>query len=525
MLTKSPEWTALQKEQEDLSTSHMVDLFEQSADRAKSFTIEYDGLFVDYSKNIIEQSTIEKLISLAKAQDLEGWRDKMFAGDPINTTENRAVLHTALRATKESKIIYQGKNVVPDIYNILQKMEGYTNAVHSGDVRGATGKTFETIVNIGIGGSDLGPLMVCEALKPWQKNNIPVRFVSNIDGEHLNQALKDLNPETTLFIVASKTFTTQETLTNAETAKSWLIDKLGSDENVVQSHFIALSTNLDAVKKFGISEDNMFPFEDWVGGRYSLWSAIGLSICLSVGFENFRKLLDGAHSMDHHFQNAPLEENIPVILGLLGVWHRNFWNYPAHAVLPYSQLLHRFPAFLQQLDMESNGKFITRDGRKTDYNTGPIVFGEPGTNGQHAFYQLIHQGTTIIPCDFIAPINAEHNYKDHHKKLLANMVAQSQALMTGRHKENQNIKAEKQFTGNRPSNTILLNRLTPYSLGQLIALYEHKVFVQGIIWNINSFDQWGVELGKELTKKILGSENKMSNMDSSTASLLSRINL
>lgn len=524
-LSSTPLWQKLDDHRCAMKNSTISDFFAADPERAEKFSLSHDGLYCDYSKHRITGETMGLLCDLARAAKVETWRDRMFAGAAINTSENRAVLHTALRRPAQDEVFVAGENIMPFIHDVLGQMKDFSEAVRGGSWNGHTGKAIKSIVNIGIGGSDLGPLMVCEALKPYAQENISVRFVSNIDGSHIHETLKDCDPETTLFIIASKTFTTQETMTNAGTAKEWLLDAL-KDENAIARHFVALSTNEDAVTAFGIAADNMFPFRDWVGGRYSLWSAIGLSICCAVGFDRFAELLRGAHAMDRHFQTAPLEKNMPVIMALLGVWYRNFWDAPSLAVLPYAQYLHRFPAFLQQLDMESNGKSVSRDDRRVQNATGPIVFGEPGTNGQHAFYQLIHQGTTVIPCDFIAPIESPSPYKNHHKILLANMIAQGQALMQGRDLAASDNKPQKVFEGNRPSTTILMDRLDAYHLGQLIALYEHKVFVQGAIWDINSFDQWGVELGKILAKNILQTENGSgSTLDSSTAALCKKAGL
>lgn len=524
MLIDKAEWKALHEEQSSLEDKHMRDMFANEPERFSTFSTEHDGMFLDFSKNIIQSSTIEKLTALAHACGLEDHRDAMFNGKKINNTEDRAVLHTALRAPADHNVEIDGENVIPFVHDVLKKMKDFTEKVHNGEWKGYSGKAIKHVVNIGIGGSDLGPYMVCEALEPYKNDIDTIRFVSNIDGAHIKSTLDKLDPHTTLFIIASKTFTTQETLTNAHTARKWLIDELGS-EDAIKNHFVALSTNSEAVTDFGINEDNMFPFENWVGGRYSLWSAIGLSISLYIGFDNFRALLDGAHSMDAHFKTAPLEKNIPALLGLLGIWYRNFWNYDSHAILPYAQQLHRFPAFLQQLDMESNGKNVDKNGNPiTQYDTGPVIFGEPGTNGQHAFYQLIHQGTNVIPCDFIGLEKSDYAIGDHHKKLLANMVAQAQALMQGRTLEQASGRTERVFNGNRPSNTIIIPELSPYYLGMLISLYEHKVFVQGSIWNINSFDQWGVELGKELAGKILSNQSD-SSKDPSIAPILEKLGI
>ncbi len=513
MSSERPEWTALERHCAAFKTP-IRDLFKADAKRFGQFHVKGDGVLLDYSKQRAHTETMKLLFALAHACDVESWRDRMFEGDAINTTEKRAVLHTALRRPASDKVMVSGENIMPFIHDELKHMKEFSTAVISGAWKGHTGKTIETVVNIGIGGSNLGPYMVCEALKPF-RTRLDVHFVSNVDGAHMYETLQNCDPETTLFVVASKTFTTQETMANAETAKAWLLKAL-KDKTAIEKHFVALSTNEKDVKAFGIAPANMFPFRDWVGGRYSLWSSIGLSICLAVGFDNFEQLLKGAHAMDVHFQTAPLEQNMPVILAMLGIWYRNFWGMDSMAILPYSQYLHRFPAFLQQVDMESNGKSVDRDGNRVDYETGPIVFGEPGTNGQHAFYQLIHQGTTIIPCDFIGVIKPENDVGEHHRLLLANLVAQSQALMDGRDLKNSDNNPQKVFEGNRPSSTILLDRLDAYHLGQLIALYEHKIFVQGIIWNINSFDQWGVELGKVLAKNILADQGVK---DSSTEGL------
>ncbi len=523
-LTDKPEWKALESHRREMEGVHMRDLFAQDPERFNTFHLKTGGMLFDYSKHRITGETVQKLVDLARACDIESFRAKMFSGGHINVTEDRAVLHTALRRPLDDELIVDGESVMPYVSECLEKMQAFSDKVRSGEWTGFTGKKITDVVNIGIGGSDLGPLMVCEALKPYADRAINVHFVSNVDGTHMFETLRKLDAETTLFIISSKTFTTQETMTNASTAKAWLIERTGPVEAVAR-HFVAVSTNADGVKAFGIDEDNMFPFKDWVGGRYSLWSSIGLSVCLSVGFDNFRKLLDGACAMDRHFQDAPLEQNMPVIMALLGVWYRNFWDAQSYAVLPYDQYLHRFPAYLQQMDMESNGKSVTRDGQPVDYETGPVLFGEPGTNGQHAFYQLIHQGTALIPCDFIAPVKTQNEIANHHQLLLANVLAQPQALMQGRSLEESGGDPQKAFEGNRPSTTILLDQVDPYCLGMLIALYEHKVFVQGIIWNLNSYDQWGVELGKVLAKNILSvwDEENPDQLDSSTRELLKHI--
>ncbi len=511
-------WKSLAAHKDDLQGTPMRTLFKEDAARSERYSVKLPGLLFDYSKNIITDETIKNLVALAKAAKIEEWRDRMFSGDKINTTEKRAVLHTALRASKSEKIIVDGEDVVPSIQETLSRMKYFSDEVRSGKWKGYTGKPLRHIVNIGIGGSDLGPYMVCEALKPYTKKSMSIHFISNVDGTHLAETLKKISPEKTLFIVASKTFTTQETMANANAAKAWLIEKLGSPD-CIKNHFCALSTNEPAVKTFGIAAENMFPFKDWVGGRYSLWSAIGLSICLATGFSNFKKLLSGANAADKHFRKTPLARNIPVLMALLGIWYRNFWDSPAHAVLPYEQYLHRFPAFLQQMDMESNGKDVDRNGKPiTDYKTGPVIFGEPGTNGQHAFYQLIHQGRDLIPCDFIGAKQTHNPVSNQHALLLNNMLAQSQALMQGRNLQESADNQARVFNGNRPSNTFFFETLDPYSLGLLVALYEHKVFVQGIIWNINSFDQFGVELGKDLANKL--EKGDTTSVDSSTLALM-----
>lgn len=535
-LTDLKAWKDLEKNYAEIRGETMRDMFAADPDRFEEFSVSLGSLLLDYSKNRINGETMKLLIALAKEAGLEKARDAMFGGEKINTTENRAVLHTALRNRSDRPVYVDGKDVMPQIKAVLEKMKTFSNAVRDGQWKGATGKAMTDVVNIGIGGSDLGPVMVVEALKHYQKKGLNTHFVSNVDGTHIVETLKNLNPETTLFIVASKTFTTQETLTNAKTARDWLVAALG--ENAVAKHFVALSTNTEEVKKFGIDPANMFEFWDWVGGRYSLWSAIGLSIAIAVGYDNFVELLTGGFEMDEHFRNAPLEKNIPVILGVLGVWYHNFFGAEAYAVLPYDQYLHRLPAYLQQADMESNGKGVSKDGKPVSYTTGPILFGEPGTNGQHSFYQLIHQGTHLIPCDFIVPAISLNETGDHHPILLSNVFAQAEALMKG--KTAAEVRAEfeaqgaseekiqallnhKIFSGNRPSNMILVEKIDPKTLGRLIAMYEHKIFVQGVIWNVNSYDQWGVELGKQLAKKILPeikSATTVTSHDSSTNGLI-----
>ncbi len=515
-LTDLTAWKELEKNYTDVRGKTMRDMFAADPNRFEEFSVSLGSLLLDYSKNRVTKETMDLLIKLAQEAGLEKAREAMFSGEKINITENRAVLHTALRNRSNLPVFVDGKDVMPQIKAVLEKMKKFSDAVRDGEWKGATGKAMTDVINIGIGGSDLGPVMVVEALKHYQKKGLNSHFVSNVDGTHMAETLKNLNPETTLFIVASKTFTTQETLTNAKTARDWLVKALG--EEAVAKHFVALSTNTEEVKKFGIDPANMFEFWDWVGGRYSLWSAIGLSIAIAVGYDNFVELLTGGYEMDEHFRNAPLDKNIPVILGLLGVWYHNFFGAEAYAVLPYDQYLHRLPAYLQQADMESNGKGVTKDGKAVSYTTGPILFGEPGTNGQHSFYQLIHQGTHLIPCDFIVPAISLNETGDHHPILLSNVFAQAEALMKG--KTAAEVRAEfeaqgaseekiqallnhKIFSGNRPSNMILVEKIDPRTLGRLIAMYEHKIFVQGVIWNVNSYDQWGVELGKQLAKKIL----------------------
>jgi glucose-6-phosphate isomerase len=515
-LTGSPAWRALQAHAETMRGVHLRELFAQDPERFDKLSLRLDDLLLDCSKNRVTPETMRLLVGLARFADVEGWRAKLLEGARINFTEDRAVLHTALRNRSNRPIVVDGMDVMPGVNAVLEKMRVFSEQVRGGAWRGATGETITEIVNIGIGGSDLGPLMVCEALKPYQRPDLRPHFVSNVDGAHLAHTLARLDPARTLFVVASKTFTTQETMTNAGSARAWLTAALGED--AVARHFVAVSTNGAAVAGFGIDTANMFGFWDWVGGRYSLWSAIGLPIALAIGFDRFAELLAGAHAMDEHFRTAPLEHNLPVVLALLGVWYRNFLGASTLALLPYDQHLHRFPAYLQQGDMESNGKFVRRDGERVDYATGPVIWGEPGTNGQHAFYQLIHQGTELIPADFLAAAQSQTPLGDHHEKLLANFFAQIEALAFGKTAAEARAELEKQglagdalamllphkvFEGNRPTTSILYRELTPHRLGSLIALYEHKIFVQGVIWNINSFDQWGVELGKQLASRIL----------------------
>jgi glucose-6-phosphate isomerase len=518
----------------DITEIHLKELFETDKDRFKKYSVLFNDIFLDYSKNRINDKTIALLMQLAKECDLDGAIKAMFSGEVINETENRAVLHTALRNRANTPVLVDGKDVMPDVNEVLAKMKKFSEAIISGQWKGYTGKAITAVVNIGIGGSDLGPVMVTEALKSY-KNHLELHFVSNVDGTHIVETLKKVDPETTLFLVASKTFTTQETMSNAHSARDWFLASGAKDADVAK-HFAALSTNADGVGKFGIDTQNMFGFWDWVGGRYSLWSAIGLPIALSIGFENFEELLTGAHEMDNHFKDTPFEENIPVILALLGIWYNNFFESETQAILPYDQYMHRFAAYFQQGDMESNGKNVARTGEAIDYQTGPVIWGEPGTNGQHAFYQLIHQGTKLIPCDFIAPAQSHNPLGKHHQMLLSNFFAQTEALMNGKNEEeviaelgNQSeeeiakIAPFKVFQGNRPTNSILVKMITPKVLGSLLAMYEHKIFTQGVIWNIYSFDQWGVELGKQLAGKILPEledNNEVNSHDSSTNGLI-----
>ncbi|WP_078000418.1 glucose-6-phosphate isomerase [Edwardsiella tarda] len=537
--TRTAAWQALQQHFEQMKSVHMRDLFAADADRFSKFSATFDDqMLVDYSKNRITAETLEKLQALARETDLSSAIAAMFAGEKINRTEDRAVLHVALRNRSNTPIYVDGHDVMPQVNAVLAKMKQFCARVIGGEWKGYSGKAITDVVNIGIGGSDLGPYMVTEALRPY-KNHLNMHFVSNVDGTHIAETLQRLDPETTLFLVASKTFTTQETMTNAHSARDWFLQAAG-DECHVAKHFAALSTNEQAVAAFGIDTANMFEFWDWVGGRYSLWSAIGLSIALSIGYDNFEQLLSGAHAMDRHFATAPLHDNLPVLLALIGIWYNNFFGAETEAILPYDQYMHRFPAYFQQGNMESNGKYVDREGQVVDYQTGPIIWGEPGTNGQHAFYQLIHQGTKLIPCDFIAPAMSHNPLGDHHSKLLSNFFAQTEALAFGKSREAveeefakagksaaevEHIVPFKVFEGNRPTNSILLREITPYSLGMLIALYEHKIFTQGAILNIFSFDQWGVELGKQLANRILpelGDAQPVHSHDSSTNALINR---
>ena len=517
MLTDSPAWTALRRHHDQMRAVHLRDLFARDPSRFEKFTLRLGDLLVDVSKHRITEETLRLLYALARQQEVQQWRDRMFAGDKINVTEKRAVLHVALRNRSNRPVLVDGKDVMPEVNGVLARMRSFTERLRSGEWRGHTGERITDVVNIGIGGSDLGPVMATEALRPYW-SSLKAHFVSNVDSTHLAEAVRELDPARTLFIVASKTFTTQETLMNARSARAWLLQRL--PEAAVPKHFVAVSTNAAEVAMFGIDTANMFGFWDWVGGRYSMWSAIGLSIACVIGMDRFEEMLAGAHEMDEHFRTARLEENIPTILALLGVWYANFFGAETHAILPYDQYLHRFPAYFQQGDMESNGKSVDRSGQRVDYSTGPIVWGEPGTNGQHAFYQLIHQGTRLIPCDFIATVRSHNPMNEHHDVLLANFFAQTEALMNGLPDAPE---PHRRFEGNRPTTSILFDELTPFTLGRLVAMYEHKIFVQGIIWNINSFDQWGVELGKQLAKKIepeLREPGAVSSHDASTNGLI-----
>jgi glucose-6-phosphate isomerase len=546
-ITLSPTWQALKEERKAWKALHLRNLFARDKKRAERFSLQMDDLLLDYSKNLIRPQTMKLLVKLAKEAGVETLRDAMFAGEKINLTEGRAVLHTALRNRSDRPVLVDGHDVMPDVREVLARMRAFADRVRTGKwkgfaTKGQSGKPITDVVNIGIGGSDLGPAMACLALKPYG-GNIRAHFVSNVDPSHLVDTLEDLNPATTLFIVASKTFTTQETLLNAGAARAWLMDA-AKDEKAVAKHFVAVSTNETAVREFGIDPANMFGFWDWVGGRYSLWSAIGLPIALYIGMDEFDELLAGAHDMDEHFRSAPLDANMPVLLGLLGLWYNNFWDADSYAVLPYEQRLSRFTAYLQQCDMESNGKSVTREGKPVKVSTGPVLFGEPGTNGQHAFYQLIHQGTKLIPCDFLAAAESHNDVNGQHAVLLSNFLAQPEALMRGKtaaevetelaqaglsRKDIKALAPHKVFPGNRPTNTLLYRKLTPRTLGRLIALYEHKVFVQGALWNVNSYDQWGVELGKQLAKVILpeltgaATAKTSGGHDASTATLIARL--
>ena len=539
-ITASDTWKKLQVHQKAIAPLHMRDLFAQDPERFAKFSLRLGDLLLDYSKNRITAETMDLLRALAREAGVEAMREKMFTGEPINSTEGRAVLHTALRNFSSRPVVVAGKDVMPDVRAALNHMSAFCESVRSGAWTGYSKKPMRAIVNLGIGGSDLGPVMVAEALRPYRRDDLDLYFVSNVDGSHIAEVLKRVDPGTTLFLIASKTFKTQETMANAHSARAWFLER-AKDEKQIAKHFVALSTNAEAVAKFGIATDNMFVFWDWVGGRYSLWSSIGLSIALGIGFENFHALLEGAHEMDEHFRTAPFERNLPVTLALLGAWYNNFFGAETHAILPYDQYLARFPAYLQQGDMESNGKRVTRDGEAVDYQTGPVIWGEPGTNGQHAFYQLLHQGTKLVPCDFLASVATHNPIGDHHTLLLANFLAQSEALMRGKTEDEARadlaaaglagdalaaLLPHKVFPGNRPSNSLLYGKLDPHTLGKLIALYEHKIFVQGILWNVNSYDQWGVELGKSLANAILPELHggaDVSSHDASTNGLINEI--
>jgi glucose-6-phosphate isomerase len=541
VLTESPAWRALAAHRDAMLPVHVRDLFAADAKRFERFSLEVADVLVDYSKNRVTEETMKLLFDLARQARVFDWRDRMFAGEKINRTEDRAVLHVALRNRSNRPIVVDGKDVMPEVNAVLAKMREFTTAVRSGAWKGHTGKRITDVVNIGIGGSDLGPTMASLALKPYWQAGMRAHFVSNVDGTQIVETLKEVNPEQTLFVIESKTFTTQETLMNARSARAWLVEKLGSEE-AVPRHFVAVSTATAEVVKFGIDPKNMFGFWDWVGGRYSLWSAIGLPIALLVGMDAFEEMLAGGHATDEHFRSAPLEKNVPVVLAMLGIWYSNFFGASTHAILPYDQYMSRFAAYFQQGDMESNGKRVTRDGRIVeDYTTGPIVWGEPGTNGQHAFYQLLHQGTRVVSCDFLAPMETHNPLGHHHEVLLANYFAQTEALMKGKTPEEAKAELEAQklpparvaelvphktFPGNRPTTSILFTKLTPKTLGMLIAMYEHKIFVQGVVWEIFSFDQWGVELGKQLAKKIepeLEAKGAVTTHDASTNALINRL--
>ena len=534
-LQETKSWKELTSCYQVMKEKRIKDFFHSDPQRFEKYAIRFEDILFDYSKNIVDDNTLKLLIQLANECRVKDAIEAMFTGEKINQTENRAVLHTALRNVSGSPVITDGKDVMPEVQKVLNQMKVFSGKIHSGEWKGYTGKKIKHIVNIGIGGSDLGPVMVTGALKPYWKEGIQAHFVSNVDGTHIAETLKQVNPEETLFLIASKTFTTQETMNNAHTARRWFLET-AKDEKFIAKHFAALSTNEKEVVAFGIDKANMFEFWDWVGGRYSLWSAIGLSIVLTIGFDNFEMLLKGAHATDNHFRKESFEKNIPVLMALIGLWYTNFFGAQTEAILPYDQYLHRFSAYFQQGNMESNGKHVDRNGADTKYATGPVIWGEPGTNGQHAFYQLIHQGTVLIPCDFIAPAISHNPIGDHHQKLLSNFFAQTEALMNGKSKEDvdaelsgmnaadrEKIAPFKVFEGNKPTNSFLIKKITPYTLGQLIALYEHKIFVQGVIWNIFSFDQWGVELGKQLANKILPelkAKGNISTHDSSTNGLI-----
>jgi glucose-6-phosphate isomerase len=537
--TQTTAWQSLKAHLETMEDVQMRKLFAQDPDRFDNFSIDSEGILLDYSKNRITEETVKILLNLAEELDLKDGINKLFDGDIINATENRAVLHTALRNQSTKPVFYKGKDVMPDVVGVLAKMETFCDKVHTRSWKGFTGKPIKYIVNIGIGGSDLGPVMVAESLRPYWKKGLELYFASNVDGTHISETLKKIKADETLFVIASKTFTTQETMRNAHTARLWFLKNGGTEEDI-KKHFIALSTNIKGVTDFGIDPDNMFPFWSWVGGRFSLSSSIGMSTALIMGFDNFSKLIAGLHNMDEHFRTVPFDKNMPVIMALIGIWYVNFFKAHSEAILPYDQYMHRFAAHFQQVNMESNGKSVDRNGEKVTYQTGPIIWGEPGTNGQHAFYQLIHQGTRLVPCDFIAPAISQNPIYDHHQILMSNYFAQTEAMMNGKTRseveeelkavgksaqEIKNIAPFKVFQGNIPTNSILVKKIDPFTLGQLIALYEHKIFVQGYIWNIFSFDQWGVELGKQLAKKILPElqgDEKVTSHDSSTNGLINK---
>lgn len=535
--TATNAWKKLSTHHSEVKNHNIKALFENDASRFEQFSIHFNDILFDYSKNLVTDDTRKLLLELAEECKLKSAIEAMFTGEKINETEDRAVLHTALRSFSDTPILVDGVDIIPEIKKVRQQMKSFCEKIHDGTWKGYTGKKIKHIVNIGIGGSDLGPVMVTEALKPYWVDGIQAHFVSNVDGTQIVEILKTLNPEETLFLIASKTFTTQETMTNAHTAREWFL-KSAKDEKMVALHFVALSTNEVGVAKFGIAPENMFVFWDWVGGRYSLWSAIGLSIALTIGYDNFEQLLQGAHESDNHFRETAFENNIPVIMALVGLWYTNFFGAQTEAIFPYDQYMHRFAAYFQQGNMESNGKHVDRNGKDVTYTTGPIVWGEPGTNGQHAFYQLIHQGTRLIPCDFIAPAISHNPIGEHHPILLSNFFAQTEALMNGKSaaevsselkgmekSDREKLVSFKVFEGNRPTNSFLLKEITPNSLGSLIALYEHKIFVQGVIWNIFSFDQWGVELGKQLAQKVLpelNTENEINSHDASTNGLINQ---
>ena len=537
--TETEAWKELLAHHAEIKDVQMKDLFKKDVERFNKMSIQLGNILFDYSKNIVTEETLTKLFQLAEDCKVKSAKDAMFAGEKINETEDRAVMHTALRNFSDQPIIVDGEDIMLEIRETRQKMKSFCAKIHSGEWKGYSGKKIRNIVNIGIGGSDLGPVMVTETLRPYWLEGIQAYFVSNVDGTQIAETLKYLNPEETLFTIASKTFTTQETMANAHTARDWFL-KSAKDEKFVADHFVALSTNEEGVKKFGIAPENMFVFWDWVGGRYSLWSSIGLSIALTIGYDNFEKLLKGAESTDHHFETADFKENVPVLMALIGLWYTNFFGAESEAILPYDQYMHRFPAYFQQGNMESNGKFMDRNGNEVTYSTGPVVWGEPGTNGQHAFYQLIHQGTHIIPCDFIAPAISHNPIGKHHPILISNFFAQTEALMNGKNADEVIAELKKQgvdearieqlapfkvFTGNKPTNSFLIKEITPFSLGSLIALYEHKIFVQGVIWNIFSFDQWGVELGKQLAQKVLPELENNEVIDSHDGSTNGLINI